>query len=149
MQQNMKARVRALWLGAGAGMLAVLLFACAPPSADVMLGGLATPSPVPPGPPGSPDGLYTGTADDIGGGCIQTMPISNFRVEGNVLRFGRFRGPVAPDGSVALLAAGMTLNGHFQGDTFTGRLDTDDDLGIYVRPLRLCLYAIKVRRVAM
>jgi hypothetical protein len=149
MQKHMKARARVFWLDVGAGALALLLFGCAqPPSADVMLGGSATPVAVPPGPPGSPDGLYAGTANLILGTCPQTMTISNFRVAGNVVRFGGFEGHVSPDGSVSLLFAGMVLNGRFQGDSFTGRVDTDNDLGIYVRPLRDCLYAIAVRRVA-
>ena len=129
--------------------MALLLFGCTqPPSADVMLGGSATPAAVPPGPPGSRDGLYTGTADLILGACPQTMTVSNFRVAGSVVRFGLFHGPVSSDGSVSLLDAGMTLNGRFQGNGFTGRIYTDNDIGIYVRPLSQCLYAIAVQRVA-
>jgi hypothetical protein len=146
----MKARVCAFWPYAGAGVLALLLFGCSqPPSADVMLGGRATPSAVPPGPPGSVDGIYAGTIDLINGACPQTLVVSNFRVAGGVVSFGLFDGPVAPDGSVSLFDAGMTLNGHFQGDGFTGRLYTDNDNGYYVRPLSLCLFTITVHRVAL
>ena len=147
MRRHLQRRGCAQWAAATA--LAMLLAGCAPSSADVMMGGSATASPVPPGPPGSADGLYAGAVDLIvGTACPQTMTISNFRVTGNEVRFGGFRGPVSPDGSVSLSYAGMLLNGRFQGDGFTGRIDTDNDLLIYARPLTDCLYTITVRRAA-
>jgi hypothetical protein len=130
--------------------LAVLLCGCAlgPPSADVMFGGHPRPAgpPAQPGPPIGFDGMYAGiaVAEEYGSAiCPSPMPIGNFEVEGNILRFGGFRGPVAFDGSVLLPFAGMWLAGSFQGPMFLGFADaTASSTQLYG-----CFYAISVSRL--
>jgi hypothetical protein len=79
--------------------------------------------------------------------CPTTMSSTNFRVQGNQLRFAGFEGPIASDGTVNLLFQGMVLNGRFDGSSFDGHIDTTSGPDIIVRPLRTCLYAIRVHRL--
>ena len=130
--------------------IAILLSGCAlePPSADVMFGGLSRPAgaPLPPGPLVGFDGIYIGAAvaEEYGTTlCPTPMPISNFQVGGNIVRFGGFQGPVAFDGSVLLPFAGMWLMGWFQGPTFFGYVDA----GASSTQLYGCFYTISVRRL--
>jgi hypothetical protein len=129
---------------------AVLLCGCVlgPPSADVMFGGVSRSvgAPTQPGSPIGYDGIYVGVAvaEEYGINiCPSPMPISNFQVAGNILRFGGFSGAVAFDGSVLLPFAGMWLVGGFQGPMFFGYVDA----GASSTQLYGCFYAISVRRL--
>jgi len=138
----------------GAAAVCLLVFACSsgPPSADVLFGGSAVAGGASDAvSAGGFDGLYTGTADILVNGnfgCPLQLAVSNFRVQGGEVRFGGFRAPIAADGSVAnAWFAGMTLNGHFAGTTFTGAVNTQAGYG-HSGPLQTCLYTIKVQRTA-
>ena len=133
----------------GAGFACLLVWGCAsgPPSADVQFGGVSRPAdePLPADPPGSLDGLYTGTAsetDDVFQ-CLSPLNISNFQVEQGRVRFGGFRGPIAPDGTVSIPFGGSWLFGRFQGSEFNGRVDTTNSIQLAAG----CSYAISARRV--
>jgi len=105
---------------------------------------LNSPAPVPPGgalaapPPNlmptlpapaqvvSRDGIYSGTAEVLstnGGSCTSGMDVSNFRVHGNSVRFGQFRGTIAPDGGLQMVFRGTWIIGQFEGATFRGQVD--------------------------
>ena len=137
---------------ATAAAVAALLAACTqPPSADVMFGGVPrSAGALPPAAPGL-DGLYVGSADvEVNGNlaCPDRMPITNFEVIGDTVRFGAFAGPIAPDGTVSLRAQGMVFNGRFIGSEFDGHIDTTSGPEFIMRPLRTCLYAIRVHRLS-
>ena len=131
-----------LVLGAG-----LVLGACQPQQQGVYFdasalpppGNLAQSAPMPPGgpsggPPGAPgamrpgfDGAYTGsmyrTSDPGGMSCAEQVPIYEFSVRNNVVRFGQFRGnPIGPDGSVQLQEGQLWLVGRFDGRQFVGEL---------------------------
>jgi len=114
-----------------------------------MFGGLPRDlqAPLPPGLRLGYDGIYGGVAvaDEYGGtlNCPSPMSISNSRVEGDILQFGGFRGPIAFDGSVRLPFAGMWLLGGFQGPTFFGYVDATSSS----QQLVGCVYAISARLV--
>jgi len=133
--------------------IAIALAGCSwPPSADVMFGGVPrSAGSRPPAAGGGLNGLYVGTADiELNGNlaCPDTMPITNFEVTGDVVRFGAFAGPIAPDGTVSLRARGMVFNGRFTGSEFNGRVDTTSGPDVIMRPLKTCLYAIRVHRLS-
>jgi hypothetical protein len=148
-----KTRAQARLL-AGAGAICLLVVGCVsqPLSADVTFGGSAQPPAVVASsrPASSLDGIYVGSADvEVNGNlvCPTTMTITNFRVEGTQVRFGGFEGPIASDGTVNLLFQGMVLNGRFVSSGFDGHVDTTSGPDVVVRPLRTCLYAIRVHRL--
>jgi hypothetical protein len=111
-----------------AGVLCALLASCSGTAPTVLLdtpagvtpiytlppampGGLVGPppglnnQPPPPVRRGDLSGAYAGTAVplDTGGGlCIQNQHVFGFRVRGNSVRYGGFRGTVAPGGSVQM-----------------------------------------------
>jgi hypothetical protein len=133
-----------------AGTACLLLACCAlgPQSADVIFGGKArseTTAPVP-APASGRDGIYTGSAVEANGQvtCSSPLSISNFRVEGNTVRFGGFSGPIAPDGTVMLPFDSAWLTGRFVGQTFNGTIETNVGIGLP----RDCTYRIAARRVA-
>jgi hypothetical protein len=133
-------------LAAAAGCL--LLFGCdlPPPSADVGFGGSRTPPAAFPSAPGSRDGVYVGTADVVVNGdfmCPQHMSITNFRVEGDAIRFGGFHGTIV-DGAVASTPfRGMWLTGRFEGPKFVGHIDAmGDAAGLF----KSCIYGFNVVR---
>lgn len=71
-------------------------------------------------------GSYTGTAVplDTGGGiCINTLTVSNFRVDGNAVRFGRFRGTIGPDNGLQMVSGDQWIVGQFEGASFHGQFD--------------------------
>jgi hypothetical protein len=73
------------------------------------------------------DGAYTGsmyrTSDPGGMSCAEQVPIYEFSVRNNVVRFGQFRGnPIGPDGSVQLQEGQLWLVGRFDGRQFVGEL---------------------------
>jgi len=138
--------------GAAAAIIALALAGCTqPPSADVMFGGVPRAPGAPPVAAGGLNGLYVGSADvEVNGNlaCPTTMPISNFEVVGDTVSFGAFAGPIAPDGTVSLRARGMVFNGRFLGTEFDGHVDTTSGPDFIMRPLRTCLYAIRVHRLS-
>jgi len=135
----------------GAVAACLLAFGCAsgPPSGDVLFGGRAAPQPV--AASGPLDGLYAGTANVLVNGdltCPLQLSISNFRVQDNVVSLGGFRAPIAPDGTITNVPfEGMFLTGRFVGPHFTGAVDAQSNLQ-NIRPLKTCIYALDVRRVA-
>ena len=125
----------------------LLLFGCGPQSADVIFGGEArsdTATPVP-APANVLDGIYTGSAVEANGQvtCPTPLSVSNFRVEGNTLRFGGFSGSIARDGTVLLPFDGAWLTGRLVGETFSGTIETASRVGLP----RDCTYRIAVRRM--
>jgi hypothetical protein len=103
-----------------------------PAPAPVMPGGLAGP------PPGlepslpvptqavSRNGTYTGTAEVLstaGGTCLNGTKVDNFKVHGSSVRFGGFRGTIAPDGGLQMVFGGTWIVGQFEGATFRGQVD--------------------------
>lgn len=137
--------------GVAAGAACLLLAGCAtlgPQSADVIFGGEArsvttAPAPVP---ANGRDGIYTGSATEANGQvtCPTPLSISNFRVEGNTLRFGGFSGPIAPDDTVMLPFSGAWLTGRFVGETFSGHIETTGGIALP----RDCSYRVAVQRTA-
>jgi hypothetical protein len=109
------------------------VFGCpySPPLA--MPGGQIAPPPgmeptSPPGPQNvSRNGTYAGTAEplDTGGGlCTSTQTVGGFVVHGSSLaRYGQFRGSIAPDGGLLMVAGQNWIVGHFEGAAFIGQLD--------------------------
>jgi hypothetical protein len=86
---------------------------------------LEPPLPVPTQPV-SRDGTYSGTAEVLstnGGSCTRGMNVSNFRVHGNSVRFGLFRGTIASDGGLQMVFRGTWIIGQFEGATFRGQVD--------------------------
>jgi hypothetical protein len=104
---------------------------------------LNSPAPGPPGgslavPPGldqtvpapvpavSRDGTYSGRAEVLSTGgsvCLNGMNVSNFKVRRNSVRFGQFRGTIAPDGGLQMVFRGTWIIGQFEGTTFRGQVD--------------------------
>jgi len=71
------------------------------------------------------DGVYTGTAvvkANTNFACGEQIPLGGFRVDGNTIRFGGFRGKVEPDGSASLSFGRNQMNGRFTGNTFHGEV---------------------------
>ena len=147
--RNARSAVSARSFGlAGAAYLLLAGCSLASVSADVTLGGSAMPAVAPtPGPANPHDGIYTGAADVVVNGdlkCPSPMPITNFRVDGNVVRFGGFRAAIGADGSIGQTPfRGMWLSGRFDGAKFTGMLNADHDV---IALLEGCIYAINVTR---
>lgn len=70
-------------------------------------------------------GSYAGWASMINaqpGRCAADMRITNFRVTGDQVRFGRFRGRVAPDGRLQLVEGQNTIVGGFRDGHFEGQM---------------------------
>ena len=89
--------------------------------------GLDNPLP-PPVQQGDRNGNYTGTAvplDTGGGQCLQTQQVGNFRVHGSSVRYGGFRGTIAPDGGLQMVSGRNWIIGQFEGATFHGQLDLE------------------------
>jgi hypothetical protein len=151
-----------------AGMLCALLASCSGTAPTVLLDTptgvtpIYQPSPAMPGalvgpPPGlnnqSPpsvragdlSGTYAGTAVplDTGGGlCIQNQRVGGFRVRGNSVRYGGFRGTIAPGGSVQMVYGRDWIFGQFEGATFRGQLDLRGRFGAPG-----CTYQLSLERV--
>ena len=58
-----------------------------------------------------------------GGSCDNGMNVTNFRVDGNSVRFGQFRGTITPDGGLQMVFGGTWIIGQFEGATFRGQAD--------------------------
>lgn len=101
------------------------------PAPGPSAGGLAVPPgldqtmPVP-APVVSRNGTYSGRAEVLstaGGMCLNGMNVSNFKVHGNSVRFGQFRGTIAPDDGLQMVSRGTWIIGQFEGATFRGQVD--------------------------
>jgi hypothetical protein len=146
-----------VWLAACSGGLTVVL--------DTPTGvtPIYTPSPAAPGgfpppPPGldvpaapvptSPaerNGNYAGTAVPLntgGGLCISNQQVGNFRVRGNSVRYGGFRGRIDPEGGLQMVYGQDWIIGQFEGATFHGQLDLNSYFGT-----QGCTYMLSLARV--
>ena len=115
-----------------------------------MPSGLAAPppglanSPPPPAQPVNRSGTYAGTAVplDTGGGiCLSDQQVGNFRVRGNAVRYGGFRGRIQPDGGLQMVYGQDWIIGQFEGATFHGQLDLN---GRFNQPS--CTYMLSLQR---
>jgi hypothetical protein len=91
------------------------------------------------------DGSYAGTADVLstdGGVCIENQRVGGFRVHGDAVRYGRFRGRIAPDGGLQMVYGQDWIVGQFEGATFHGQLDLQ---GRFESPG--CTYMLNLQRV--
>ena len=69
------------------------------------------------------DGLYVGTTVSMRPAsisCPAELTVRNFRVVGDQVEFGGFRGPIQRDGSVQILNRDVRLTGRFSGTEFRG-----------------------------
>jgi hypothetical protein len=76
--------------------------------------------------PADLSGTYAGVAEplDTGGGmCISNRKVGGFHVRGRSVRWGQFRGTVAPDGGVQMVMGQDWIYGQFEGPDFRGQLD--------------------------
>jgi hypothetical protein len=88
------------------------------------------------------NGTYAGYADVLGtagGLCINDKPVSNFKVRGNQVRFGEWRGTIGPNGDLQMIFGNAWIAGRFQGPTFRGQLSDGNPAG--------CLFALELDRV--
>jgi hypothetical protein len=79
----------------------------------------------PPAPPTNLNGTYAGIAQpmDTGGGlCISNRKVSGFSVRGRSVRFGQFRGTIASDYGVQMVAGQNWIDGQFEGSEFRGQI---------------------------
>jgi len=122
-----------------------------PQPAQAMPGGMVAP------PPGleatlpvpaqmvSRDGSYAGTAEPLvtgGGLCIEARQVSGFRVKGNSVRFGGFRGTIAADNGLQMVYGRDWIIGQFEGATFQGQLDLGGGFDMMA-----CTYMLNLQRV--
>lgn len=77
--------------------------------------------------------------NDPGGRCTMTTRVSNWTVDGDRVRFGKFRGRIQPDGSLRMQAGPRIVEGRFIGSEFTGQ---------YWSPQPSCIYAITLNPMA-
>jgi hypothetical protein len=86
------------------------------------LPSVTTPRPVAPAaPPRS--GFFQGVGQldgSAGSGCRRQVPIQNFVVTGNQVRFQGFRGTIGPDNYLEMQSGSSFLFGYFDGGRFTG-----------------------------
>ena len=90
------------------------------------------PAPPPPAQAANRNGTYTGRAEVLvtaGGLCDQGMAVDNFKVAGNSVHFGQFRGTIAPDGGLQMVFRGTWIVGQFEGATFRGQVDNQGRWG--------------------
>jgi hypothetical protein len=107
--------------------------------------GLANAAP-PAGTPAGHDGDYAGWADPLatdGGLCAQTLRIEGFRVLGDRVSFGQFRGRIDSENGLQMAGGNDWLIGQFYGATFQGQLMTYDT---HSRPG--CSFIVRLERVA-
>lgn len=114
-------------------------------------GGLVAPPPgldnlpSPTGQPADRSGIYAGSAVplDTGGGlCIDNQQVGNFRVHGNAVRYGGFRGRIEADGGLQMVSGQNWIIGQFEGTTFHGQLDLNTHFGS-----QTCTYMLSLARV--
>ena len=73
---------------------------------------------------GGRDGIYSGVAVplDTGGGiCITNQPIDGFRVAGDRVQWGQFRGRIRGDG-LQMVQGNTWVFGQFDGNRFNGQI---------------------------
>src|SRR5271165_798911 len=76
--------------------------------------------------PASRDGTYTGSMEPLssaGGLCTSVIKVTGFRVRGNSVRFGDYRGTIAADGGLQMVYRNVWIIGQFEGATFHGEVD--------------------------
>jgi hypothetical protein len=72
--------------------------------------------------PGSLNGVYSGIARPLAGNCLTAQKVTNFRVLGNSVRWGVFRGTIDRNRGVQMAYRGNRLFGKFIGTQFSGVL---------------------------
>ncbi len=132
---SLAAAIAPLLAGCGGGPPTVVLSTPSGPTTLYSPGPMVPGAPPPPGltgpvppPPqlGNLNGTYAGIAQpmDTGGGlCLANRKVSGFHVHGRSVRFGQFRGSVAPDGGVQMVAGQNWIYGQFEGSEFRGQID--------------------------
>ena len=103
----------------------------------------------PPFVPGSVDGIYSGTARPLGtagGRCLADQTVTNFRVSGNSVRWGGFRGNIDRNGGVQITHGRDWLYGEFIGTQFSGVLERTGIGGIGSRQNPGCSYRLLMQR---
>ncbi len=71
------------------------------------------------------NGNYAGTAEPLqtgGGLCLETRQVSGFRVQGNAVRYGGFRGTIDANNGLQMAYGQDWIIGQFEGATFHGQL---------------------------
>jgi hypothetical protein len=83
---------------------------------------------IPPGPvpaqTADRSGTYAGMAQPMntaGGTCTRPLQVNGFRVSGNSVRFGAFRGTIDSAGGLQMANGGQWIVGQFEGATFNGQ----------------------------
>nr|WP_294520247.1 hypothetical protein [uncultured Rhodopila sp.] len=72
-------------------------------------------------------GIWSGTAVPLntgGGVCIANQTIRDFKVTGNSVRWGRFRGTIAADNGLQMVNGNTWVFGQFVGNRFDGQIST-------------------------
>jgi hypothetical protein len=73
---------------------------------------------------GPRDGIYSGVAVPLntgGGVCITNQPIDGFRVTGDQVRWGQFRGRIRGD-ALQMVQGNTWVFGQFEGNRFNGQI---------------------------
>jgi hypothetical protein len=118
------------------------------PAADVLPmppAGSATAAP-PASSPAGHDGVYAGWADPLatdGGLCMQTRRIEGFRVLGDRVSYGQFRGRIDSENGLQMAGGNDWLIGQFDGTTFHGQL-----LTYFTQSRPGCSFVLRLERVA-
>ena len=106
-------------------------------------------APAPPFTPGSLDGVYSGIASQLGtagGRCLTDQKVTNFRVSGDTVRWGGFRGTIDRNGGVQIVHGRDWLYGEFIGTQFSGVLERTGIGGIGSRQNPGCSYRLLLQR---
>jgi hypothetical protein len=72
-------------------------------------------------------GVYSGTAVPLntgGGACIANRTINGFKVTGNSVRWGRFRGTIGADNGLQMVNGNTWVVGQFVDGRFDGQIST-------------------------
>ena len=80
---------------------------------------------------GDRSGVYGGIAVPLstgGGICLANQTITGFKVNGNSVRWGRFRGTIAADNGLQMVNGDTWVFGQFVGDRFDGQISTTSRL---------------------
>ncbi len=98
--------------------------------------------------PLSLNGVYSGIASPLGtggGNCLADQKVTNFRVSGNSVRWGGFRGTIDRNGGVQIAYGGNWLFGQFIGTQFSGVLQRTGNprIGNLGAPTDLCCNAVE------
>ncbi len=92
------------------------------------------------------DGSYSGTAEPLstgGGVCVQNRLVQDFNVHGNAVRWGGFRGTIAPDHRLRMVFGQAWVFGQFVGSTFHGQLTMPGGRG-----WSQCTYSLTLKRTS-